>query len=438
MTLGQLQRLGAITGIPSPPHNKTRALLAGLVALAQHTTTPVRVIAQLASAWEIWTNPHKRAPFQDLLEPITARVTVLYVSRNTNTPQRRDAALVAWERANALHDRRQTEWQAVLDADHKIIYQHAAERLSKIFADKEHYIHQKAPKHQGKNTKQYKKQLGAQCQRPWQSPQHRWTTHRSGYQCGVCGLRIHQALTVQTIEDRLQQACPQLTLEAKQVEQPSPHQALPKKLTRVQVIHQLLAKRHSEQHQFEETTGYLRCGKCGCSVHKRINEAAFTAFLQSPCLDRAHGQPRDAHSSHQLWRKGDKVSCKQCGLVLHLDGQQRVILTGASRRSCKGAATKGSPLLPELFRQQAQRASATQATLDTSQDDEDTSKPVRNTSRPLSNLTAWNTAQALTLCHTQVDPHPEGSTLTRSMINTHLATSRLTQRVRPGSSLHWP
>lgn len=58
----------------------------------------------------------------------------------------------------------------------------------------------------------------------------------------MCGLRIHQALTVQTIEDRLQQACPQLTLEAQQTEQPSPHKALPKKMTRIQVIQQLLAK----------------------------------------------------------------------------------------------------------------------------------------------------------------------------------------------------
>ena len=40
MTLGQLQRLGAITGIPSPPHNKTRALLAGLVSW--HSTPPHR------------------------------------------------------------------------------------------------------------------------------------------------------------------------------------------------------------------------------------------------------------------------------------------------------------------------------------------------------------------------------------------------------------
>ena len=56
-----------------------------------------------------------------------------------------------------------------LNADHKVIYQHAVERLSKIFANTDHYIHQKAPKHQDKHTKQYKKQLVAQCQRSWTS-----------------------------------------------------------------------------------------------------------------------------------------------------------------------------------------------------------------------------------------------------------------------------
>ena len=81
----------------------------------------MRVIVQLASVWEIWTHQRKQAPFQDILEQITeedlARVTVLYVSRNTKTPEaqgnepqlrrrQRDAALVACERANALHDKR--------------------------------------------------------------------------------------------------------------------------------------------------------------------------------------------------------------------------------------------------------------------------------------------------------------------------------------------
>ena len=214
-------------------------------------------------------------------------------------------------------------------------------------------------------------------------------------------------------------------------------------MTRVQVIHQLLAKQqqeepHPDQHRFEETTGYLRCGKCGCSVHKQTNEAAFTAFLQSPCLDRAYDQPHDAHSSHQLWQKGDKVSCKQCGLTLHLDGHQRVILTGANRRSCKGAASRGSPPLPELFRQQAQKASATQATLDTSPDDEDTSQGSQEHLQTTEQPDSLEHRTGTGLCHTQVDPLPDGSTLTRSMINKPMATAKSTKLVVCICSRHRP
>ena len=125
MSLGQLQRLGAITGIPSNPQNKTRALLAGLAALAKHTNTQVKVIVQVVAVWEAWTQVRHRQPCLDLFEGLTDqdfhRVTVLYVSRNTRAPEapgsephlkrrQRDAALAAWERANALHDRRATEW----------------------------------------------------------------------------------------------------------------------------------------------------------------------------------------------------------------------------------------------------------------------------------------------------------------------------------------
>lgn len=56
---------------------------------------------------------------------------------------------------------------------------------------KDHYIHQKAPRHQGKQTKQRKKQLVQQCQKPWQAPNHRWEPHRSGFHCSACGLRAH-------------------------------------------------------------------------------------------------------------------------------------------------------------------------------------------------------------------------------------------------------
>ena len=52
MTLGQLKRLGALTGVAKGEQTKARALLAGVVALAKHTSTPAKVIVQLATVWE--------------------------------------------------------------------------------------------------------------------------------------------------------------------------------------------------------------------------------------------------------------------------------------------------------------------------------------------------------------------------------------------------
>ena len=246
----------------------------------------------------------------------------------------------------------------MLDEDHKLIYTHAIARLAKIYGNKEHYIHQKANRHQGKQTKQYEKQLIAKCTKAWTAPYHRWAPHRSGHQCGVCGVRVHQALTVQVIEDRLQEECPQLSIEEHLPEQASPHRPIPKKLTRQQVIKQLLQQQQDEapapnKHELEETAGYLRCVKCGSNVHKRSNEQAFQAFVTGQCLDQAYTKPHEGHTSHALWQKGGKVSCTQCGLSLHLDAQHRVILTAAIRKPCKGAVTAGSPPITDYFTKQA-------------------------------------------------------------------------------------
>ena len=78
--------------------------------------------------------------------------------------------------------------------------------------------------------------------------------------------------------------------------------------------------------------------------------------MDSKCLDQPYTEVHTGHSSHALWQKGEKVSCAQCGLSLHLDGQQRIILTGALKIPCKGAAISGSPPLPELFRKQVEQA----------------------------------------------------------------------------------
>ena len=163
------------------------------------------------------------------------------------------------------------------------------------------------------------------CSKPWTAPSHRWAPHRSGHQCGACGIRVHQALTVQVIEERLNEDCPQLSIEDQLPTLEKPHQPMPKKMTRTQVIKHLLHQQHEakpppQQHELEETAGYLRCVRCGTNVHKRSNEQVFQAFVQGQCLDQPYTQDHAGHSSHALWQKGNKATCTQCGITLHLDG----------------------------------------------------------------------------------------------------------------------
>lgn len=98
-----------------------------------------------ATVWEAWTNSDKRQGFMDLAGPTR-------LQRHLCQPQppgrkhfrrcQRDAGLVAWERANALHNKQQEAWQATLDQDHLTIYQHAIGRLEAIFQDPLHYVYQ--------------------------------------------------------------------------------------------------------------------------------------------------------------------------------------------------------------------------------------------------------------------------------------------------------
>ena len=92
MTLGQLQRLGAITGVASGEQTKTRALLAGVVASGQvhHHTCPCHCpahnsLGSLAPTEKPSTIPGhstRRSPTRTM-----ARITVLYISREHENPR---------------------------------------------------------------------------------------------------------------------------------------------------------------------------------------------------------------------------------------------------------------------------------------------------------------------------------------------------------------
>ena len=309
MALKQLKRLGTLTGVPKGSQTKVRALLAGLVTLANQTTDQVKVIVQLASVWEAWNHPKHRSPYMDLLAEVPPhdyqRVTVLYISKNTRTPdapanepqlkrRQREAALAAWERAKTFYDAKQEEWQETLDQDHQLIYEHAVNRLSKIYADNMHYVHQKAPRHQGKHTKQYKKELVNRCRKPWADNHHHWEPHqRSDFQCRSCGIRMHQSLTTEVLETRLNEDCPQMLIETgpTSAAEAAP---LPRKQTRAQRIKELLesqpAQPISGQHHLAETTGYLKFVVCGLNIHKRLHRL-HSKPLRQPGLHRRPSRP---------------------------------------------------------------------------------------------------------------------------------------------------
>ena len=371
-SLGALVRKGTITGMPVGPQTKARALFQGLLTLAQFVLTPVNVIVQLGSVWEAWTNPKKRKGFLNLIHgfpnELFSRITPLYIHRNQRTPdapgsephlqqRQRDAALAAYERANTIYDPQAEAWQRTLDQDHFHVYQHAAARLEKIFKDPQHYIHEKPVRRAGHTTRQYsaKKLLIQQCRNAWKQGQHQWKPHRSGYQCHTCQVRVHQGLTAEIIEQRLDEACKLLEHEAPEPDLPA-NRAVGKKTTRASIIAEILTVQNqhpiaADEHAYQETTGYLKCSKCNLSVHKQANEGIFTAFIHSPCIDEAYNKPHDAHATHQLWQKGKGIKCSKCGIQSHLDQADRVILTKSLRKECRGQ-TQASPTLVQLFSSQ--------------------------------------------------------------------------------------
>lgn len=71
----------------------------------------------------------------------------------------------------------------------------STERVCAIYKDPQHYIHDKPSRNAAHHTKQYKKRLLQKCLREHQEGHHRWTAHRSGYQCEHCSTRVHQGLT---------------------------------------------------------------------------------------------------------------------------------------------------------------------------------------------------------------------------------------------------
>ena len=146
-------------------------------------------------------------------------------------------------------------------------------------------------------------------------------------------------------------------------EHENPDHKIPKKATRTQLIQELLANQPQERQEgkywFIETTGYIKCQHCGCATLKRSKEATWTDFINSPCIDEAYKGEAIGHSTHSLWQLGSKVTRKHCGLAVLTDKDNRLIITQALRKACKGAPVKKSTGLRTYFPTQLSTSTAT-------------------------------------------------------------------------------
>ena len=152
ISLGQLKRLAAITGLPPGKQSKARALYYGMRVLAQHVQQKVNLVIPSVAVWEAWTASKKHRPFVDLdalhNPEQKSKVTALYVSPKVRAP----------DQPGAEPHLRRRQRDAGLT--------HALDRLCAIYQDPAHYVHCKANRSEATNTKQYKKRLVSKCTQP--------------------------------------------------------------------------------------------------------------------------------------------------------------------------------------------------------------------------------------------------------------------------------
>ena len=89
ISLGQLKRLAAITGLPPGKQSKAPALYYGVRVLAQHVQQKVNLVIPSIAVWEAWTDRKTHRPFVDLdalHDPNQkGKVIALYVSPKVRT-----------------------------------------------------------------------------------------------------------------------------------------------------------------------------------------------------------------------------------------------------------------------------------------------------------------------------------------------------------------
>ena len=225
----------------------------------------------------------------------------------------------------------------------------AISRIKYLVATKDHFLHQvrESGRINRQKAKEKKAQLFQDIGQQKGEHAHQWVAKTRGLQCHCCNKRITMHLTYAALQNIKEEECPattQLSIKGGQA---------PKERSKIELLKSLLDRTYPELygHSFVLQTNYLVCTGCNGRILRHAASEKIEGLAKSKCWNQ-EWIPEGSwqgHKSHQLWRKGGRVTCSKCKAhAIQKDGAFAASKT--LRQSCGHTSTQ--PTLPTLFTSQ--------------------------------------------------------------------------------------
>ena len=333
---GSWQLTGKCTLVVPGEATEARAWFYGCWLLLQATLGRRQVNVAHRAGWAAVTKGAKGTCAPDLWHSLPAeewkRLKVVHVPKkmlkqaggdNRAWLQYQEAALCAQLRAQSIAPDDMVQQLHADDQWHQEVYEVAAQRISHILTDKEHYMHGKlepVPTPFRVKVDRPKGRLEILRQLTQQAPQeghHHWALQGHGIRCKQCGLHIKGCSTHDEIARKQATVCTGVAVRT---------------LTqlKLELVEATEALNESQAgHRWYSRTSSFGCSRCWRKVSGRSSKEAVLKLSESPCdygpLDLPTMELRTkVNPEHILWKRGEWLECQRCHRVtkvLHGRGQ---------------------------------------------------------------------------------------------------------------------
>ena len=346
---GSWQITGACTCLAPGTATEARAWFYGCWLLLQSTLGRHQVNLAYRPGWAGVHKGAEGATAPDLWHSIAEgewdRLTVLHVPpkmlKQSGADQRvwlQYQAARQCARARAIRDepadlvaqlKMEDEW-------HKEVYEVAAERISAILTDPDHYMKDKitpvetAFKVSQSRPKGRSEILRQMVNRPKGPGEHSWQLKGHGIQCSQCGLHVKSCSTHAQIEAKQATSCPgekAKTLQMLMDEMIAASDQLPDMV---------------EGHRFYCKSSTFGCKRCWMKVARRCSKDVLSNLAATKCVfgpvdEQALHLRTRVHPQHQLVQRQQWLECQRC--LKHTKIQEGRVQAWVAQE-CQGASSQ--------------------------------------------------------------------------------------------------